>query len=76
MTIHWIDFNFVLHQELLAFEQLSGRHSRLQMATILFKLLIDYEITEKLFCITTNNASANGTLCKHLQRMLREIGVS
>jgi len=40
------------------------------MAEIVYELLDEYDIKEKLFCITTDNASNNLTMVKELSRKL------
>jgi hypothetical protein len=38
-------------------------------------VLIQYDIHKRLYCITTDNASNNGTLCSSLSRLLASQGV-
>jgi len=45
------------------------------MANIVFDTLGQYDLIEKLFGITTDNAGNNGTMCKALQDLLEELGV-
>jgi hypothetical protein len=46
------------------------------MATIIFKLLKEYEIAEKFFCITTDNASNNTTMVQYLSKLLSAEGIT
>jgi len=71
----WIDDNFVLHQEVIGFERLREHHTGQNMANILLEVLGNYGIADKLFCITTDNAGNNGTLCKSLEEKLGELGI-
>ena len=75
ITVHWIDADFNLHQELLAFDRLHDHHTGENMAGLVLEVLGNYDIADKLFCITTDNAGNNGTLCESLERMLEELGV-
>ena len=61
-----------MHQPLLAFEQLQGHHTGDYLANIVLNVLEEFDITEKLFCITSDNASNNGTLVRTLQDLLAE----
>src|SRR5579859_2326763 len=45
------------------------------MASIVLEVLSHYEIAEKLFGITCDNAGNNGTLCKALEAKLAELGI-
>jgi hypothetical protein len=76
VTIHFIDEHFNLQQELLGFVPLTGEHTGAYMAEIVYDLLEEYGIKEKLFCITTDNASNNITLVKELSKLLAKDGIS
>lgn len=71
----WIDDNFELHQEVVGFERLREHHTGENMASIVLEVLGKYGIADKLFCITTDNAGNNGTLCKSLEGKLAELGI-
>ena len=75
ITAHWIDDNFELHQEVLAFERLRDHHTGENMSNIVLEVLGHYDIADKLFCITTDNAGNNGTLCENLEKKLEELGI-
>ena len=70
--MHFIDNGYILHQPLLAFELLEDRHTGVNLATVVLKVLHEYDIAEKLYCITTDNASNNFTMVKILSERLRE----
>jgi len=42
------------------------------MATKIFNILDQYNVAEKLFCITTDNASNNGKCMRKLSKLLRQ----
>ena len=44
------------------------------LADKLFEILEEYEICEKLFCITADNAGNNGTMCIALSTLLENGG--
>jgi len=59
----------------LAFERLLDHHTGENMASIVLEVLGYYELAEKLFGITCDNAGNNGTLCKALEAKLAELGI-
>jgi len=70
ITCHWVDNVFVLQEALLDFVRIIGRHRGVDLAPYLLSTLDRYGIMEKLFCITTDNASNNDTLCKELSILM------
>ena len=75
ITAHYIDQLFDLYQPLLAFEAFDERHTGINLAKIVLKVLHEYDITKKLSCITTDNASNNYAMVRHLSSFLREEGI-
>jgi hypothetical protein len=75
ITAHYIDEDFKLCQHLVAFEPFPGRHTGARMAAIVFDVLQDFDLCEKLYCITTDNASNNDTMAFELCDLLLGIGV-
>jgi len=75
ITAHYIDKFFNLYQPLLAFEALEECHTGVYLATIVLKVIHEYGITEKLNCITIDNASNNFTMVRHLSSRLFEEGI-
>jgi hypothetical protein len=70
ITGHWIDQDFRLHEALLSFNELQGTHDDKSIAEAVYMVLNSYNITEKLFCVTTDNASNNDTGVEHLSVLL------
>ena len=54
----------------MRFEELKGAHTGVNLAEAIYNTLDSYNITNKLFCITTDNASNNTTALAHLQRLM------
>jgi len=71
VTCHWIDERFHLNESLLAFERIIGSHTGEYLAEQLFVILEEFNVSEKLFCITTDAASNNTTLVSNLSLILR-----
>jgi len=72
ITSHYIDENFVLQEDLLDFTEVDWSHSGINLAEHIHEVLFKYDICEKLFCITTDNASNNDTTCEELSDRLYE----
>ena len=75
ITGHHIDSDFDLHQDLLAFEHLDNSHTGQYLASVVFKIIEDYNLSEKLFCITTDNATNNYTMVRELAKLLEAIDI-
>jgi len=72
VTGHWIDDDWNLHEALLEFQHIEGHHDGEHLARELFQILEYYDISTKLFCITSDSAGNCGTLCKELSKILRD----
>jgi len=57
----------------LEFKKLNGRHTGSMLAEEVFNTLKEYDITSKLLCITTDNASNNTKLMKELSKKLHQL---
>src|SRR5216117_4075742 len=75
ITVHYIDQNFNLQQELLAFKPIEGQHTGQNFANIVFKILEEYNIKTKFFCVTMDNSSNNFMMAKELQKLLADEGI-
>lgn len=72
ITGHWIDEQWALHEALLDFRHVQGRHTGEHLAEEVFEVLEYYGISAKLFCITSDSAGNCGELCKMLSKILRD----
>ena len=72
ITAHWIDKNWKLHEALLDFKRLLGSHTGNHLAKEIFETLDAFNLTEKLLCITTDNASNNKKAMKALSKLLKK----
>jgi len=72
ITGHWIDEQWNLHEALLDFRHVQGHHNGEHLAEELFEVLEYYDISAKLFCITSDNAGNCEELCKVLSKILRD----
>jgi len=70
ITVHWIDSEWILREALISAAQLKGLHTGENIAHNLYQVLSEYQIVEKLFCITTDNASNNHTMARDLSQKI------
>jgi hypothetical protein len=75
ISCQWIDENWELQQVLLDFKEFPSPHTGENMAKHVVDTLEFYGIVEKLFCVTTDNATNNSTMTLHLEGLLEEKGV-
>jgi hypothetical protein len=66
ITSHFIDANFVLHEDFLDFQHVLERHTGKNLAAHIHKILHKFEIHTKLYRTTTDSASNNGKMMKKL----------
>jgi len=76
ITAHWIDDEWKLHDALMEFKHVEGHHYGDVLGEMVYDVLKDYNICEKLFCITTDGASNNDSMCEEIERLLSEDGIS
>lgn len=62
ITIHWIDLDWNLKSDLLAFKSVIGDHTGAHLGEVVNSILLDHEIRDSLLAITTDNASNNDTM--------------
>jgi hypothetical protein len=68
---HWFTADFEEREEVLEFVEVKGHHSGEELALRVEKVLEELKIKHKLFAITGDNASNNGTLCHTLFARLK-----
>jgi hypothetical protein len=72
VTCHYIDEGFNLVEALLDFSIVHGEHSGVNLATKLMGILEDFNITNKINCITSDSASNNNRMVKELEHMFKD----
>jgi hypothetical protein len=70
ITCHWVDKSFTLHDALLDFKRIKGRHVGRSLSTAVYNVLNEFDLCDKLFCITSDNASNNYTMLDALSNLL------
>jgi hypothetical protein len=72
ITGYFIDIDWVYREVLLGFKPLHGAHTGANMSSVLLETLVDHRIQDRVFGITTDNASNNKTLVDSLQQALSD----
>ncbi|OQD77362.1 hypothetical protein PENANT_c110G10938 [Penicillium antarcticum] len=72
ITGYFIDKDWQYREVLLGFEPLHGSHSGANLSSILLDILLKHKIEDRVFAITTDNASNNQTLVDTLQQAISE----
>jgi hAT family C-terminal dimerisation region len=70
ITAHWIDDEWNLCHTLLEFVEFESPHTGDNMAQLVMQTLEFYGLVQKLFCITTDNATNNDTMVEELSEAL------
>ena len=70
MIGHWIGRDWKLNKAVLEFTKINSIHSGENMALIVYNILLELTLQEKLLAAVSDSASNNGTLIPHLHQML------
>jgi hypothetical protein len=70
ITAYYITADWKWREVLIGFEHLKGSHTGEAMAEIVLAVLERYKITNRLYCITSDNAAPNGKMRRALDDML------
>lgn len=71
VTGYFIDQDWNYREVLLGFEPLYGTHSGTNLSSVLFGLLQQHQIADRVLAITTDNASNNHTLVSSIQESVQ-----
>lgn len=74
ITVYFIDKDWNYREMLLGFEPLHGAHSGVNLSDVLLQLLKDRQLLDRIFSVTTDNATNNETLIRALQESLLSSG--
>ena len=75
ITAHYVDETFELQKDLLDFQEVSVAHFSVNLTKHVLEVLEKYNIHDRLYCITTDNASNNDTMVTALKQLLAEKGI-
>ena len=73
IIVYFITPKWEYRHALIGFEELSGEHTGENFSEIVTPILERYNISKKLFAITTDNAGNNSTLMHFLEQSVQEI---
>lgn len=69
---YYIDTDWIYREVLLGFEPLHGTHSGSNLSGVLLDVLQEHQIQDRIYAITTDNASNNQTLVNTLQQSMSD----
>ncbi|KAJ5471453.1 hypothetical protein N7530_008810 [Penicillium desertorum] len=72
ITSYFIDSDWVYRELLLGFKPLHGTHTGSYLSSVLIETLVEHNIEDRVFGLTTDNASNNKTLATSLQQALSD----
>lgn len=70
VVAHFVNSKWELEKRLLGLRLIDGKHSGVNIANLVANVIDDYDLTNKVFAITLDNASSNNTAMKHLRPFL------
>jgi hypothetical protein len=68
VTVHYIDENWDLQKDLLDFQYIPGSHTGANLASKIYEILENRDLTTRLLAITADNASNNDVMMKELEK--------
>jgi hypothetical protein len=71
-TIHYINYDWQMKEQLLAFKFLEGEHDGESLSVAFINVLEDFEIADRLLAVTADNASNNSTMMVHMEAYYHE----
>lgn len=69
VTAHWVQ-DFEMKELILALKPIDGPHTGINIAVLLKSILDSFHISDRLYCITADNASNNMTMGRHLHSLI------
>ncbi|KAJ6086552.1 hypothetical protein N7467_005466 [Penicillium canescens] len=75
ITVYFINGEWNYRELLLGFEPLHGPHTGVNLSDVLLKLLRERNLVDRIFSVTTDNATNNETLIRSVQDTLLASGV-
>ena len=72
ITGYFIDADWVYREVLLDFKPIHRAHTGANLSSVLVETLVKHRIKDRVFSLTTNNASNNNTLVNSLQQALSD----
>ncbi|CAG7824613.1 unnamed protein product [Allacma fusca] len=77
VTIHWVGDDWTVHEDLLEFKHLLGKHDGRTLCEALVAIFGDFQISfSNILGVTCDNASNNDTLFEYLEKDCKEKNIS
>lgn len=73
VTSYFIDQEWNYRELLLGFEPLHGTHTGANLSAVLFELLQQHQIEDRVLAVTTDNASNNSTLIESIHDSIQSL---
>jgi hypothetical protein len=70
ITGYFIDEDWEYHEVLLGFEHIHGAHTGTNLSEVLFEVLKEHGISNRVLSVTTNNVSNNKTLITSIKDII------
>ncbi|KAL5705817.1 Ulp1 peptidase [Ranunculus cassubicifolius] len=74
LTAHFIDNDWVLRKVILNFQLMECSHSGEELAKVMLKFLLDWNIDKKVLAITLDNASSNDAMIANVKAIINRDG--
>jgi hypothetical protein len=74
ITVYFIDKDWNYREMLIGFEPLHGPHTDNNLSDVLHQLLEERKLLDRIFSVTTDNATNNDTMIRALQERLISTG--
>ena len=74
ITVYFIDKDWNYREMLLGFKPLHGPYIGNNLSDVLYRLLEERKLLDRIFSVTTDNATNNDTMIRVLQERLLSIG--
>ncbi len=71
ITAYYFSNDWKYNEVLIGFEHVSGPHTGRNLAQIVERVLVQYSLLDRLFAVTTDNASNNNTLRRTLEQIFQ-----
>lgn len=72
---YFLDQEWEYYEILLGFMLLHGAHLGVNLGSLLFDLLRQHQIADRVLAITTDNTSNNNTLMSSIQELVQALGL-
>lgn len=72
ITAHWIDGKFRMNEVILAMQEIEGAKTGANLAKYFIEILEKFNINDKIYCVTADNASTNGVMAREIANEIEE----